>query len=103
MKTESVIRARLAEKALDKTELLVPLVNEDDRDRIAALAFEMTNWAASHPKYIAAYEAIEDIKNAAIEQYIGDNEAAEYVLWREEMKEAEDDARRDELNERRAA
>lgn len=103
MKSDSVIRNRLSEKALDKPELLVPLINEDDRDRIAALAMEMTNWAKDHPKYIAAFEAIEDIKNATIEQYIGDNEAAEYVLWREEMKEAADDARRDELNERRAA
>jgi len=97
--SDSVIRNRLAEKCLDKTELLIPLINEDDRDRIAALAMEMTNWAKDHPKYIAAYEAIEDIKNAAIEQFIGDNEAAEYLEWITEMREAEVEARRDEMAE----
>lgn len=96
MKSDSVIRNRLSEKALDKPELLVPLINEDDRDRIAALAMEMTNWSKDHPKYIAAYEAIEDIKNAAIEQYITDNEAAEGLIWQEEFKAMEEAARREE-------
>jgi len=95
-RSDSVIRNRLADKALDNSELLVPYINEDDRDRIAALAMEMTNWAKDHPKYIAAYNVIEDLKNAAIEQFIGDNEAAEMLEWITEMKEAEDDAKREE-------
>lgn len=98
--SDSVIRNRLADKCLDKSELLIPMLNEDDRDRGLALAFEMLSHAKDSPKFQAAYDALEDIKNAAIEQYIGEHEAAEYHEWITEMREAEGDARADE---RRAA
>lgn len=101
-RSESVIRNRLADKCLDKPDLLLPFLTEVDRDLLAALAMDMTNWAKDSAQFIAAYETVEDIKNAAIEQFIGDNEAAEYLEWINEMREAEDDARREAEWERAA-
>jgi len=40
------------------------------------------------------------LKNAAIEQFIGDNEAAEMLEWITEMREAEEESRRDEAAEK---
>lgn len=95
-RSESMIRNRLNDKVVEDFSLLLPYLSEDDLAEIATKAFTQTEFRHDHELAIAAHDRIEDIKHQALEGYYGDNEAAEYLEWVNEMREAEDDAKREE-------
>lgn len=97
--SDSMIRNRLADKWMDKTgEDFSPLdpYIEDRAMELARLALVLRFTPTESERHYATCCRIDDLMFQMQEDYFAENEAAEYLEWITEMREAEDDAKREE-------
>lgn len=101
--SDSMIRNRLADKWMDATgEDFSPLdpYIEGRAMELARLTLVLRFTPTESERHYQTCCRIDDLMFQMQEEYFADNEAMEYVIWQEELKEAEEEARRDEAAEK---